>query len=69
MHHSQALTEQPNDEVVHKEAEETCMGEVAQKKRVYVALVESERGKGEVVHVLEHIVRWPDHVKPVKECI
>ena len=40
MHHAQALTEQPYDEIVHEKAEETRVGEMAQEKRVYVALVE-----------------------------
>lgn len=69
MHHAEALAEEANDEVVHEEGEEGSVGKVAEKHRVDVALVESVRAKREVIHVGEHVVRWPHQVHPVHHTV
>ena len=62
MHHAQALTKQPNDQIVHQEGEEASVGKVTQNERVDVPFVESVGAECEIVHVTKHVVRRPHHV-------
>lgn len=66
-HHAQALADQPNNQTVQEVLEKAGVAEVAQDERVKVALAESVRAEGEVVHVRKHFLGRPEQVHPIEE--
>ena len=64
-HHAKILTEQADDQIVNQEGEETRVREMAEEHGVDVAFVKTVWAESEVVHVAEHVIGRPEHVKTV----